>query len=134
MFDSNFFLNNDTISITITTLTKEGEILKKIVGLLTLATLVFIITGCSGQTKADYTTEEAETAINDGKDIEGKTVDVKVDKFIPDGTLGYTIWAGEHLNFISSENPKVKKGDHIIVKVTKVQNITGSYVINYEKE
>lgn len=55
---------------------KEGEILKKIVGLLTLAALVFIITGCSGQTKADYTTEEAETAINDGKDIEGKIVDV----------------------------------------------------------
>ena len=52
--------------------------------------------------------------------IDGKTVKITVDKFIPDGTLGYTIWSGEHLNFISSTNPEVKEGDEIMVKVIEI--------------
>ncbi|WP_424685179.1 hypothetical protein [Enterococcus sp.] len=109
--------------------------MKKIVRVLLVSLIgLFILTACgSKEIKPDFTTEEAETALNDGKSIDGKTVSITVDKFIPDGTLGYTIWSGEHLNLISSTNPKVEEGDKIIVKVKKVENSLGSWFISYEK-
>lgn len=110
--------------------------MKKIVRVLLVSLVgLFILAACgSKEIKPDFTTEEAETALNDGKSIDGKTVKITVDKFIPDGTLGYTIWSGEHLNFISSTNPEVKEGDEIVVKVKKVENALGSWLISYEKQ
>lgn len=110
--------------------------MKKIVRVMLVSLVGLFILGACGskEIKADYTTEEAETALNDGKSIDGKTVSITVDKFIPDGTLGYTIWSGEHLNLISSTNPKVKEGDKIVVKVKKVENVLGSWLISYEKQ
>lgn len=99
-----------------------------------LFSLILLSVCGAKEPKADYTTSEAETALNDGKSIDGKTVKITVDKFIPDGTLGYTIWSGEHLNFISSTNPEVKEGDEIVVKVKKVENALGSWLISYEKQ
>lgn len=107
--------------------------MKKIKILLVAFLAMFFLAAC-GSSEPDYTTEQAEAALNDGENIEGKTVEITVDEFIPDGTLGYTIWTGEHLNFISSENPEVKEGDTIVVKVTKVKSALGSYIINYEKQ
>lgn len=97
--------------------------------------MTVILVGCgSKEVTPDYTTEEAETALNAGEDLTGKTVAVTVDTYVPDGTLGYTIQTGEHLNFISSSNPKVKEGDEIIAKVKEVSNVLGSFVIKYEKQ
>ena len=103
--------------------------------LLTGVFSLFILSACgTKEVKPDYTTKEAETALNDGRSIDGKTVEITVDKFVPDGSLGYTIWSGEHLNFISSSNPSVKEGDKIIVKVKEVQNTLGSWIITYDKQ
>lgn len=107
--------------------------MKKLKVLLVAILAMFFLAACSSS-EPDYTTEQAESALNEGENIEGKTVEITVDKFIPDGTLGYTIWTGEHLNFVSSENPEVKEGDTITVKVTKVESALGSFIINYEKQ
>lgn len=98
--------------------------------------VVIILAACGGNKEitADYTTKEAETALNDGKDLTGKTVKIKVDEYVPAGALGYTIQTGEHLNFISSDDPKIQKGDELIVKVTKVSSTMGSFIITYEKK
>lgn len=88
----------------------------------------------TSEKKADYDTKSFEAALNKGEDLTGKTVSVQADELKPDGTLGYTIWAGEHLNFVSSENPNIKKGDTFIAKIDKVENVAGSYVIKYTKE
>src|SRR3954463_11513877 len=75
-----------------------------------------------------------ETALNKGDNLEGKTVSVEVNKLVPNSAFGYNIQAGKHLNFLSSDNPNVKKGDKLILKVTKVASTLGSYVISYEKQ
>lgn len=94
--------------------------------------LVSFLTGCGGSEKADYTTEEFETALNQGVNVDGKTVLVEVLDFKPNSKLGANIHAGEHLNFISLENPGVKKGDKVLVKVRKTGNLLGSFIIDYE--
>ena len=99
-----------------------------------LALLLF--TGCGSSTKeekADYTTEQAEKALNDGESIDGKTVKITVDKLVPNSAFGYNIQTGEHLNFVSSENPNVKEGDSLVVKVSKVESTLGSFIITYTK-
>ncbi len=52
---------------------------------------------------------------------------------IPESAFGYNMTTGEHLNFCSSENPGVKAGDTVTVKVTKVQSVLKSWIISYEK-
>lgn len=109
--------------------------MKKIWGIFVTAFLMILLVGCgSKEIKADYSTKEAEAALVKGEDLDGKTVKISVDEYVPDGTLGYTIQTGEHLNFISSSDPKVKKGDTLVVKITGVENILGSFVIKYEKQ
>ncbi|WP_019376939.1 hypothetical protein [Virgibacillus halodenitrificans] len=109
--------------------------MKKLTILICLAFLLVMV-GCSRKASEDpdYTTEEFESALNEGENLEGKTVSVKVDKLVPDSAFGYNIQAGEHLNFISSKNPDVKAGDEIIVKVEKVDSALGSYMISYKKQ
>ncbi|MFD0825876.1 hypothetical protein ACT8ZR_09375 [Neobacillus sp. M.A.Huq-85] len=108
---------------------------KMIVLLSCFVMFAFLLAGCSTNktVKADYTTEKFETALNKGDNLEGKTVSVKVEKLVPNSAFGYNIEAGKHLNFVSSDNPNVKKGDTVILKVTKVESVVGSYVISYEK-
>lgn len=89
--------------------------------------------GCSSE-EPDYTTEEFEAALNEGENLEGKTVSVKVDELVPDSAFGYNIQAGEHLNFVSSKNPDVEEGDNIVVKVEEVDSMMGSYLIEYKKQ
>jgi len=101
-----------------------------IVLLVIIFSIVFLI---NSKETADYSTGEAETALNDGKDLKGKTVNVKVTKIVPNSAFGYNIMAGKHLNFVSTDNPNVKKGDSIILKVTNVKSLLGSYIISYTK-
>ncbi|MGO5160514.1 MULTISPECIES: hypothetical protein [unclassified Bilifractor] len=79
---------------------------------------------------ADAASFEAE--LNNGADLTGKTVSIKVDKLDPSSAYGYDIWAGEHLNFVSSTNPNVSEGDVINVKATSIKNIADSWIIQYQ--
>jgi predicted RNA-binding protein with TRAM domain len=111
--------------------------MKKLVVLLgTFLLLTLVLAGCGGTktVKADYTTTQFETALNKGDNLEGKTVSVEVEKLVPNSAFGYNIQAGKHLNFVSTDNPNVKKGDKVILKVTKIQSTLGSYIITYEKQ
>jgi hypothetical protein len=113
------------------------EMKKGLVGLLSSFMVVaLLLAGCGTNktVKADYTTEKFEAALNKGDNLEGKTVSVKVEKLVPNSALGYNIQAGKHLNFVSSDNPNVKKDDTVILKVKKVASTLGSYVISYEKQ
>ncbi|EHR4740218.1 hypothetical protein KUB91_002711 [Enterococcus faecalis] len=109
--------------------------MKKIKYFISILLLIIIFTACgTKEVKPDYTTNEAETALNNGEDLTGKTVQFTVDKYVPDGSLGYTIQTGEHLNFISTENPNVKSGDTVIAKIKKVENLMGSWIITFDKK
>lgn len=108
--------------------------MKRILIVMMAAVLVALV-GCSNASaEPDYTTEEFEAALNEGENLDGKTVSVKVDELVPDSAFGYNIQAGEHLNFISDKNPNVKAGDEIVVKVEEVQSALGSYMIKYKKQ
>ncbi|SFF08893.1 hypothetical protein SAMN05428981_11521 [Bacillus sp. OV194] len=106
---------------------------KIIIVLSSVLMIVWVSAGC-GTAEPDYTTKQFETALNKGEKVEGKTVSVKVDKLVPDSAFGYNIEAGDHLNFVSSDNPGVKKGDKVVLKVKQVKSVLGSYLISYEKE
>lgn len=106
------------------------KLIKVAVLAITMFSLALVVTGC-GQKKADYTAKTAESALNAGKDIEGKTVKFKVEKLEPNSAFGYNMEAGKHLNFVSNDNPKVEKGDTVFFKVKKVTSTMGSYVITY---
>ena len=77
--------------------------------------------------------ESFEAALNEGKNLEGKVVRFIAGEFHPQSKLGYNVWAGEHLNFVSSRNPDIQEGDTVTVKATTIENMAGSWVINYEK-
>ena len=77
--------------------------------------------------------ESFEAALNEGKNLENKVVRFVVGEFHPDSKLGYNVLAGEHLNFVSSRNPDIQEGDTVTVRTTTVENMMGSWVINYEK-
>jgi hypothetical protein len=82
--------------------------------------------------KPDYATaEDAEAALNAGKVLEGKTVRFRVNDLRPKSAFGYNLETGEHLNFVSPHNPKVKVGDIVLVKVKEVTSTLGSFVIKY---
>lgn len=82
--------------------------------------------------RPDYpTAENAEAALNAGKVLEGKTVRFRVNDLRPKSAFGYNLETGQHLNFVSPHNPKVKVGDIVIVKVKEVTSTLGSFVIKY---
>lgn len=90
--------------------------------------------GCGKNTVADYGNAEVfEAALNNGENLEGKVVIFTAGEVHPDSVFGYNIWAGEHLNFISSKNPEVKKGDTLGVKVISVESGLGSWIVSYER-
>ena len=95
------------------------------------AGVFFCLTGCARQQRADYSAKSAEFSLNSGKNLKNKTIRFKIKKLIPNSAFGYNMETGKHLNFVSDENPNVKKGDTVIVKVDNVKSILGSYVIEY---
>ena len=81
----------------------------------------------------DYANAESfESALNSGEDTIGKTVSFVADTIKPDSAFGFNIWAVDHLNFISVENPGVKEGDNMTVKVDEVENFLGSWLLKYD--
>ena len=109
--------------------------MKKLLAIFMLLTLVLSLVACGGnaEVKPDYEDVVAfEDALNNGEDLTGKTVAATVNKVVPDSAFGYNLQAGEHLNFCSPDNPNVKEGDTITVKVEEVVSMLGSYIIRYE--
>ncbi|WP_285035951.1 hypothetical protein [Lactococcus petauri] len=87
----------------------------------------------SSSTTADFkTAAEFESALNSNQDTIGKIVTFTVDNVVPDGELGYTVWAGEHLNFVSTEVLNWEIGESHTVKIKKVASSLGSYMITFE--
>lgn len=73
-----------------------------------------------------------EQAVNNKEDLVGKTVKFTVVDVKPDSILGYNLYAGEHLNFISDEGRGVHAGDEITIIVTGVKPVLAdSYKISY---
>jgi len=109
--------------------------IKRFALILAALMLVFCFVGCGGsQVTIDYADAESfEAALNNGKNLEGKVVQFTADELHPQSAYGYNIWAGEHLNFISSRNPDVEVGSTVVVKATTIESISGSWFISYEK-
>ena len=107
--------------------------MKKVVATIISIITVLVLASCgtSKEVKADYNTKDAESALNNGEDLTGKTVKITVDTLEPKSAFGYDIQTGEHLNFVSNDNPKVKKGDTLVVKVEEVDSVVGSFIITY---
>ncbi len=93
------------------------------------------LTACGTKTTViDYADAESfEAALNAGENLEGKVVRFVAGEFHPDSALGYNVWAGEHLNFVSSRNPDIKEGDIVTVRALTIESAMGSWIINYEK-
>lgn len=87
----------------------------------------------AGDYSIDFETAESfEAAINDGEDILGKVVKFTVSSIHPDSALGYTLWAGEHLNFVGEVAEDVGEGDTVIAVVNSIQDVVGSWAIGYD--
>ena len=107
--------------------------MKKILLLMISIILMVNLAACGANYTVDYDDEaDFEAALNDGVDVVGKVVKITAKDLVPDSAFGYNVHAGEHLNFCSKDDPKVKVGDELIVKVTKVTEVYGSYVLDYE--
>lgn len=99
--------------------------------------IVFSLSACSNTESsdhADYTSAESfESALNNGDNVIGKTVKFHADSLHPESLYGYNIWAGEHLNFISSEDPGIKRGETVVVTVTDTSQLDNdSWLIYYD--
>ena len=77
--------------------------------------------------------ESFEAALNEGKNLEGKVVRFTAKEIHPNSALGFNVWAGEHLNFVSSRNPDIRENDTVAVRTTTIESISGSWIIKYEK-
>lgn len=118
--------------------------MKKLISVVLAGTVLFC--GCSsndssGRDKSsskvsaeDIAFQDAgsfEAALNRGDDLVGATVTFVVNEVHPDSYYGYDLWAGEHLNFIFSEDQNVLEGDSVTVKVISVDtSASGSWIIN----
>ena len=100
-----------------------------------LLMIAILLTACGASKEViDYGDAAAfEAALNNGENLEGKTVQIIVDDINPATVSGYDIYAGKHLNFVSSRHPDVKKGDTIVVRATTIESALGSWIIQYEK-
>lgn len=98
---------------------------KIIITLVSTLSLLLILTAC-GTKKPDYT-----ASLNAGKSIDGKTIQFKVNKLEPSSAFGYNMQTGKHLNITNTDNPKVKVGETVTVKVKTAKSVLGSWIISY---
>ncbi len=98
--------------------------------------LTFALCSCgdASEVPIDYGDAESfEAALNAGENLEGKVVRFTALELHPDSSVGYNIWAGEHLNFVSRRNPDIKAGDTVVVRATEITSSLGSWFIEYEE-
>lgn len=86
-----------------------------------------------GTISIDYdSAEDFESALNDGVNATNKIVSFNVSKVSPDSAAGFNVMAGEHLNFISNEERKIKENDQATVLVSNAKSKFGSWFIDYK--
>lgn len=109
--------------------------IKKLINTILMVGMILSLSACGGNKIAiDYADAESfEAALNNGDNLEGKVVQFVAEELNPDSAFGYDIFAGEHLNFVSSSHPNIKEGDTVVVKATKIESVIGSWIITYEK-
>ena len=113
--------------------------------LIVMAILACLLVSCGNSQESETLADESkqvvdygnaesfEAALNAGENLEGKIVQFTVREFHPESTLGYNLWAGEHLNFVSPRHPDLQEGDIATVKAISIEKIMRSWVIEYEK-
>lgn len=122
--------------------------MRKILSLALALLLTLALTSCGSETqngssskketatksiKVDYENEvDFEKALNDGVDVTGKTVRFTADEIHPDSMVGFDIWSGEHLNFVSESDPGIKQGQIVTAKIVKFTTQIGSWYLSYE--
>ena len=109
--------------------------MKKATSILLAMLLLLSLVGCGAAEPVtpDYADAASfEADLNTGADLTGKIVQFTVNTVVPDSAFGYNLQAGEHLNFCSSNNPKVSAGDTVTVEVQEVTSVLGSYIISYK--
>lgn len=109
---------------------------KKMVGIVIMVFLGMVVSGCGAVSKTSIDYGDAavfEAALNAVENLEGKVVQFVALELHPDSALGYNVWAGEHLNFVSGRNPDIKAGDTAVVKAVTIESSLGSWIITYEK-
>ena len=109
------------------------KVYKRVLSFLMVLTLSTALAACGGSSTDYPDAASFEAALNNGENLEGKTVQFTAIDVIPNSALGYNIQAGEHLNFISSTNPDVKTGDIVTVKADTIVSLFGIWLIRYEK-
>lgn len=93
----------------------------------------FRIEESAKESATDYINEEIlEEYLNKGVDTKGKTVKFVVKDYVPKSAFGCNSQAGEHLNFISETDLKLKKDDEVIGKIVSTKKVLGSWIIDYE--
>ncbi len=109
--------------------------LEKIFYFIIMVMMILSLTACSENREIIHyaDAESFEAALNKGEKLEGKIVRFVAGELKPDSAFGYNIWAGEHLNFVSSRDPGIKEGDTVAVKATAIEYVSGSWIIRYEK-
>ena len=128
--------------------------LVKFLLVLVLVLMPFTLVGCDGDdsssnsnnsssSREDEPTEASsaiytnaadfESDLKAGKDLTGAEVTFEIRKLIPDSAFGYNVVSGEHLNFVSEDNPNVEVGNTLTVKVVKIKSVAGSWVISYKR-
>lgn len=73
-----------------------------------------------------------EQALNDGEIVNDKIVSFEVMEIHPNSSLGFNLWAGKHLNFVSSSPIETSPKDILTVRVKDVKSSLGSWIITYE--
>ncbi len=141
-----------------TVISTNDQLVKRISIIFAIVMAVFLVLGfvvSNGETNSNRTLDEQEIAsitsqwkadgivdytdvalfekaVNNGEDLIGKTVTFTVVDVRPDSALGFDLWGGEHLNFVSEEDPGIKQGEEITVIVTGVKRVlTDSFKITY---
>lgn len=81
----------------------------------------------------DYRDEVAfESALNNGENAVGKTVTFIVCAVKPESSLGFNLWSGEHLNFVTDSDPGIREGQAVTARITSVEKIdSDSWKLHY---
>lgn len=82
--------------------------------------------------ETNYSEDELEQKLNDNEDVINKIVEFKTKDNPVSNSYGYDIFAGEHLNFVSYDEPNIKKDDIVIARIIDVEKIMNSYIIRYK--
>lgn len=91
-----------------------------------------LLWGCRSEAPSYSTAEEFETALNSGSDVNGAMVTFTAG-ITEAGPNSYNMHAGKKLVFISSSHPNVNPGSTVTIKVLSVENVEGTWNIEYER-